>query len=422
MHLTRLVLTAFLLAGLGACQAPWARPSPTAGPAAVAAAPTGSPTLPTATATPGPPTATPTATPAAMPTPWAGELPADTVALYAAGTWEAPRLYALAADGSSADLGRIVTPWSVASPSGRWIADIQGLVPAGQVAAYDLRSGTTLTVPFGFEGVAGSGIADLGAFDRDETRLAFIEVAPPSGGCCRWAYTVVSLQDGSSRRYELSRDKAQMGPGSPLGWSADGELLVDTFHPYSEGAFMGVWALRLPAEGGLLPPDAPARQALTGGAYRSTPRLSPDGTRLLYLVRNPPPQSFDDPLVNELWSVDVAGGQPTLLFAPAQGSALGWACAWSPDGSQALFAQGDYTAHGFTSSTLRARDAAGQVRDVGSLPGGYLNDLYWCRPDLALAVMYQGGDMVELYLVDLAGRRATLAVSASYVSVLRCVR
>ncbi len=366
--------------------------------------------------------------PTATVTPEAGWLPAGTVALYSVGSGESLDLYALGADGSATGLGRELPPGSLASHDGRWVVHLDAPQPAASaVVVESLQDGRSYTIPLGVDCSQDSCIVGLWAFDREGTRLAFVEVA-----MSRWALVVVDLRDGSSRRFEALRTgdgRLPLAPGTPLGWAATGELLLDTFPPFSEGACLGVWALTLPAGGSPAAIDALGRrQLVAAGAYLHRPQLSPDGTRLLYLARDraytPAGYTlnggFEDVAVNQLWSLDIASGRASRLVEVKDGGALGYPAAWSPDGREALFAQGRYV-DGQTLSelTLKAVDAAGAVREIGPLAAqGYLSDLRWCAPGLALAAVYPGGEVSELYLVDLASGRTAFVGKGQQVSVL----
>jgi hypothetical protein len=378
-------------------------------------APPASPPLPSATT---PPTAVPSA----------GWLPPGTVALYAAGSWDNARLYALAADGSATDMDLEVYNGATASPAGRWIASPGGPPMADSSVISNLEDGTTYTVA----ATPSFGIYHM-AFDSAETRLAFLEVGPPEGEATGWAIVVVNLADGSTARFEaaMGADRAFL-PGTPIGWNASGgELIVDTFLPYSEGGFAGVWAIALPPDAAPAPLSTLARrELLPSWGYLSRPRLSPDTTRLLYPARDPDymPADYEpvmmDLAVNQLQMVDLAAGTSTLLVETTDGGALASAAAWSPDGSEVLFAQGTYSGYAFASLGAKIRDGSGTVRDVGALPAppeGTPTGLEWCTPDLAFYTVTTGDGARQLHTVDLAGGETDLITSADYLTLLGCV-
>ncbi|HPL29054.1 MAG TPA: hypothetical protein PLG21_13470, partial [Anaerolineae bacterium] len=368
--------------------------------------------------------ATPAPTPAPSATAQPVRVPPGTVALYGVGApQENVALYALSAGGTATALG-VEVPWgTVASGDGRWLAHADAPMPgAHAVVVENLQDRRRYTIPLSDACVAGPCVTGLYAFDHAATRLASVEVTRDA-----WAIVVANLQDGSSRRFEMRRPQASsypIMPGAPLGWASTGELLLDTFAPFSEGAFMGVWALTLPDSGAPAAIDAlPSRQLLAPRAYRQRPQLSPDGARLLYLARDPGytpagyPLSggFEDMAVNQLWSLSLVSGAATKLVDINDGGALAPAAAWSLDGREALFAQGRYASSGVLGRlTLEAVVMAGALREIGPLEiHGTLSALYCGWPGLALATTY--GQASELYTVDLATGRATLAARDAVV-------
>ncbi len=421
MKLTR-ALALLVVLGLAGCVPATATPAPRPTLSQTVAGtatwpPTAQPTVP-----PGPaPTATPTAPSPAV-------LPTGTVALYAAGPWDGLELYALAADGTATGLGLQVTANAAVSPGGRWLAYLDGAKGADDMVVRNLQDGRAYTIALDQSGVD---VVAAPAFDDDESRLAFVEVAPHDPEGVPWAIVVVDLQGGATRRLRTIHPLGQAAqpPGYPLGWSAQGELLLDTFVPQSEGAHQGLWALTLPESGTPAVDALPHRRLLAGGAYAWS-QLSPDGTRLLYLARDHgyTPADYQveyiDSAVNQLWSLDIASGQTTLLVEVTDGGALG-AAAWSPNGDQALFVQGRYSGGDRLGSlTLKACTVGGALREVGplSLPAeSYLWPLGWVRPGLALVpVSLQGGTM-ELYTVDVGGGGVARVAEAPHIRLVGCL-
>ncbi len=374
-----------------------------------------------------PPTAaaSPTPSPAPLATLRSVRLPAGTIALYGLGKEQSLDLYALGAAGSARGLDVQVDRGWLVSGDGRWAVHLDAPGAAARAIVIDnLEDERSYAIPLGQAGC----MAGLWAFDREGTRLASLEV-----GTDYWALVVVDLRDGSSRRYELARPQGQpfpVLPGQPLGWAATGELVLDTFYPFSEGGYAGIGALTLPdGASPTLVADLGRRQLAPHGAYLFRPQLSPDGTRLLYLAREPgyTPAGytlhggFEDVMANQLWSLDVASDRAVKLVEVTDGGALAVAVAWSPDGREALCARGRYDdGQRLTALTLQAVDAAGAMRNVGALPAeSQLMDLRWCRPGLALAILYHpGGAASELYTVDLAGGHIAFVGKGQQVSVL----
>ncbi|HOQ98961.1 MAG TPA: hypothetical protein PLJ35_09075 [Anaerolineae bacterium] len=390
--------------------------------AGCAAPPPATPSPAAAMASPSARTATPAAEPS--PTPWSKlRPPAGTVALYGVGTQERWELYALDAAGLAMALGVSIPRSALLSPDGRWLAQLDA--PEGEARAVlirNLQQGQSYTSPLGQACSGPMCLAGLWAFDREGTRLASVEVTRQG-----WALAIVDLRDGSSRRFDPVQADAggyNLQPGHPLGWAATGELVISCFTPFSGGGRSGVWALSLPAGDGPI-----AARRLLGPDSYATLALSPDGTRLLYLARDPAytpagytaiEGSYDDVAVNQLWSLDIASGMGTRLVEVADGGALAGAAAWSPDGHEALFAQGRYgDADVLESLALKAVDSAGAVRAVCSLPAQRaLFGLHWCRPDLALAVIFTDDELSELHLMDLATGRSDFVAKGRWVSVV----
>jgi hypothetical protein len=394
--------------------------------------PTAPPPTPLATVPPtSAPTATPTeAPPAPTPTsePEPGWLPEGTVALYAAGSYERARLYALSADGSITDLERDIQRAAAVSPSGRWLAATVGTSPADGVVITNLESGDAYTIspPPGFE-VHGM------AFDGAETRLALDEVGPPEGPGTAWAIAVVDLADGTTHRFDATTDADnQFLPGDPLGWTGSGTgLLIDTFLPYSEGGFAGLWEVALP-------PGTPAapfnelerRELVPGGQYSATPRLSPASVRLAYLARDWDyvPDNYDfegyDMAVNQVWQFDLTTLSALLVTEVTDGSALARDVAWAPDGTRILFAQGTYSGQDFGALTLRIVTEDGgidQLAPVPLAPRGSLITLAWC-PGLILSVLTTEDGLHQLVGVEPQSGDTTLLAADERVHVLGCVR
>jgi hypothetical protein len=354
------------------------------------------------------------------------------MALYGAGSEEGARLYALAVDGSVTDLELDVYRGAAVSGSGRWLASPSSFPFAGSVVITDLQGEATYTIP----AIEGWGIYGS-AFDLDETLLAFLELAPAQVKDIPWAIVVVRLADGSTTRFEgTTRGQEGMYPGNPLGWTSAGhELLLGTFLPYSDGLYAGVWAVGIPLDAPSAPFDTLTRRELVpGGSYWSTPHLSPDGTRLVYLNRSAgyTPADYDPALdadtpygaVNQLWSVDVESAVPALLYEVTNGDALGHDAAWAPDSTQVLLAQGHYAGMDWGSLALRVRDEAGGTTEVAPLPlpdEEVLLRLNWCRPQAALAGLSTGRGTDQLYRVQVAEGKVTPVAAGGTIFVVGCV-
>ncbi len=359
-------------------------------------------------------------------------LPTGTIALYLVGPRDAPRLHSVAADRSTTDMGEILYDRPGMSRSGRWVASTGAPSPAATVWAMNLETGDNLITPLTPDYLL-NGVA----FNHDETRMAFVELGPFTAEAYVWAVVVVNLTDGSTARYEMTMTRGsdpELLPGRPIGWANAGdELLIDTFLPGTEGSWRGVWAVTIPpGVGSGFLDSLSRREIIPYGDYLSSPNLSPDATQLAYLNRDfsYTPEDYVvmayDLAVNELWSVDLASASPRGRVVLLDGGALSQdAAAWSPDGSQILFAQGRYAGGDtFSSLTLTVHDDSGSSESVGLAPlpaGGWLLDMHWCTDDLALATVGVPGGGRELHMVDMTSGAASLVDSADRIHVLGCV-
>jgi hypothetical protein len=438
MRLRFLWCAASLVLAISGCVAPQSSPTmapttqlPTATPSSASTPTAESTSTPEPTWTPvPPPTATPAPTPTELPTP--PPPPPERIALLGAGPEEAPQLYAVTTDGSIAALELEVYQGAAVSSSGRWVASPSTYPSAPSVVITDLQGETTYTI----DTTAEWGIHRM-AFDRAEQRLAFLELGPAQVRPIPWAIVVVNLADGSTTRYEDTSHPAEgVYPGNPLAWAlGDRELLIGTFLPYSDGFYAGVQALTIPPGTTSTPiASLDQRTLIPGGAYRSIPRFSPDGTRLLYLARDPDYMPADytpvlDFAVNQLWALDIESATPTPLYEVTNGDALGGdpiggAAAWAPSGERILFAQGHYAGINWGSLALQVYNEMGHVQELAPLPlpeEGTGLHLAWCRPDTALAVLTAGPDPAQLHMVDVETGDLELLTTADTVFVLGCV-
>jgi hypothetical protein len=375
------------------------QPTPTLASTATVAPPEPAATL-TAPPAPSVTPAPPTATPAPQLATWYGE---GVVALFGSGDNEQADLYSLGGDGTTrlalADVGREVS----VSPDGRWLGFVRwGQDGRGSLELHDARSGESRQIT----PETTSGLLRF-AFDPDGRRLAYLDLGTYTDAGVPWALVVVDLESGAEARYEALMEDGQTRPlpGAPVGWSgvrpAD-ELIIDTFMPYTEGGWMGVWGVTLPADGTSAPLAAlPLRELIPGApAYSSRLYLAPDGRSAAFLGRDPDyyPDNyypeFYDLAVNRIEIAALDDGARTVVVAATDGSALARGLAWSPSGERLLFAQGTYEDESFVELALKSSDRAGVVVTYGPLtlpPLGGLLELAWCNPSLALYVTWDGG-------------------------------
>jgi hypothetical protein len=366
-----------------------------------------------------------------QPTSWYG---AGTVALFASGDDEQAEVYALSADGTTQlvlpDVGRDV----MVSPDGRWLGYVRWR-PEGQGAlvVHDARSGESRTVSPETSG----GLLRF-AFHPDSRQVAYLDLGGFTESGVPWALVVADLENDETARYDglMTDAETRPLPGAPVGWlgseSDAVELIIDTFLPYSEGGWMGVWGVTLPADASSAALDTLPKRELIPGApiYTSQLFLAPDRRSVAFLGRDPdyfPDDyfpAFYDLAVNRLETAALDDGERSPLLEISDGSALGRALAWSPSGERLLFAQGFYEGESFTQLSLKSSDRDGNVVEYGPLtlpPLGGLAGLGWCSPSLALYVTWDGGDAIEhLLAFDLNTGVSVELSAAPRIEIVGC--
>jgi hypothetical protein len=386
-------------------QAPRTPPAHTPAPSATAvlhealATPTLSPVppaLPTPTHEPF------SAAPASGPDSWYG---ADTAALFISGDNEQADLFALGYDGSTRLVFPDVGSETGVSPDGRWLGFVHWRDDGrGTLELHDAQSSTVLEIVPDTT----SGLFSF-AFDRGSSRLAYLDLGAYTDEGVPWALVVVDVESGLTARFDalMAGPETRPLPGTPIGWSGNAsqgdELIIDTFLPYTEGGWMGVWAVTLPADGTPAPLAGLAVREVISGfpTYSSRLHLAPDGRDIAFLGRDPdyvPDNYFSDfydLAVNRIGFAALDDGARTTVVEVSDGGALARALAWSPTGERLLFAQGHYEGESFSDLVLKSSDRSGTVVTYGplSLPplGGLLN-LVWCEPSRALYVTWDGAD------------------------------
>ncbi len=386
---------------------------------------------PPPSATPTPPEPTPTPLPTEAPT-WYG---AGTVALFSVGDYESGDLYALGGDGATqlvfSDVGRDAR----VSPDGRWLGfvrvDYDG---RSTLELHDAQTGASRHITSDATG----GMLRF-AFDRTSRRLAYLHLDPPDEDLSPWGLVVVDLKSDTAVRYDTLmtfEDRSSL-PGVPVGWSgaasSGDELILDTFMPFSEGGWAGVWAVILRRDGAPAAPNTLSRRELLPAApvYFSSLYFAPDGQSLAFLGRDLDyvPENyfpeFYDLAVNRLETVALSDGARTLVVGVDDGSALARVLAWSPGGKRLLFAQGSYGgSEYFDTLTLKSSDLSGAVVEHGMLtlpPMSYLSDMAWCVESHALYVAWGNDDNTQrLFSVDLNAAISTELSAGPLVEILAC--
>jgi dipeptidyl aminopeptidase/acylaminoacyl peptidase len=354
------------------------------------------------------------------------------MALVVAGDAQQADLYALDANGVTRVLFSSVGDQVNVSPAGNWL----GFVRWGQdghatLELYDAQGDTSRHVTPDTT----SGSLRF-AFDPPGRRLAYLDLGAPDATGVPWALVVVDLESGAESRYEalMTDGETRPLPGAPIGWASAApgdEVLLDTFFPYSEGGWQGVWGVTLRPGDTSAPFDTlPLRELIPGAAYASELYFAPQGQTLAFLGRDPdyfPTNYFPefyDLAVNRLQIAAVADGARTTLVEATDGSALGRALAWSPAGERLLFAQGNYEGESFAALSLKSSDLGGAVVEYGPLtlpPLGGLLDLAWCQEALALYVTWDGSDGTQrLFRFDLASALSSELLAAQRVEIVGC--
>jgi hypothetical protein len=320
------------------------------------------------------------------------------------------------------------------SPGGTWLGFLEREA-AGQVTLQIYAAGDSIshTIPSGETGVP----YDF-AFDSAGERLVYLDLGERSTAGLPWALVVIDLESGQTTRYPavMSNPEDQPLPGTPLGWSqttADAdELIFDTFLPGTEVGWQGVWGVTLPAGGETAPlRSLPLRQLVPPApVYTMDPHMSPGRKRLAFLGRNPSYKpdgytpEFYDLAVNRLEILELSQGTRRALVVADDGSALGRALAWSPQGDQILFAQGRYEGQDWASLMLKTADLDGAVHELGRLnmpARGGLVQLAWCRESMILYSTWDGSNgQQSLYIFNMESGIAVPVRNAVRIEIVGC--
>lgn len=162
-------------------------------------------------------------------------------------------------------------------------------------------------------------------------------------------------------------------------WSADGNALTFDRAPFT----VHLWTVG--ADG-----SAP-RQLTSGRGQDASPRVSPDGTRVLFLS--------DRSGNSDLWSVPLAGGEPQRLTDSPVDDGPGW---WSPDGQTILFV----SRRGGRANLYTMPAAGGTATALTDWPAG-AHDPAW-SPDGRSVAFHSGRDATreDLWVIPAAGGEA----------------
>jgi hypothetical protein len=333
---------------------------------------------------------------------------AGTLALFVRGDDEQADLFSLVDDGTTRlvfpDVGREAR----VSRDGRWLGFIRWYEDGrSTLELHDAQSGEVREIAPD----TASGLFSY-SFDPESRRLAYLDLGDYTDAGVPWALVIVDLEGGATARHDafMAGPDTRPLPGMPIGWSGhpsqSDELIIDTFLPYTEGGWMGMWGVTLPADGTSAPLESLVRRELIPAApvYSSRPRLAPDGQDVAYLGRNPDyvPDNyhteFYDLAVNRLGIASLADGARTTIVDIDDGSALTRAFSWSPTGERLLFAQGRYEGEDFANLVLKSSDRSGTTVTYGPLmlpPLGGILDLAWCDSSRAIYVTWDGVDGTE---------------------------
>lgn len=378
---------------------------------------------------PPPPTPSETSAPAVTDS-W---YPPGAILVITRGNDDLADVYAIGKDGGEqtvlTDVGHQVS----VSPDGRWLGYVLWQDNGySTLVLHDAASGERREMSPDTQ----SGMLRF-LFDQSGSRLAYVDLGAYAGGRVPWSLIITNLDSGMSVRYDavMADADARPLPGVPVGWSESGSkehIILDTFLPYTEGGWMGVWDVPLPdgSVSGLLDTLSP-RELVPSGAYSSLVLLAPDGQNVAYLGRDQnylPDNYFPeyyDLAVNRLAVASLEEGSGYTLVEVDDGSALARAFAWSPSSDRLLYAQGMYEGESLAALVLKSTDLSGTVVTYGPLdvPGpGELMDLVWCDPAAVFFVTWDGQVGEEkLISFDLNTGASREIAAGRRVDIVTCV-
>lgn len=111
----------------------------------------------------------------------------------------------------------------------------------------------------------------------------------------------------------------------------------------------------------------------------STPRISPDGTRIVFVKKH---VGEKNEYVTNLWMVDADGGEPRQFTSGGKDSAP----QWSPDGDSVVFISGREEKR---SQVFVINADGGEATKLTKLPEGTINSVRWSPDGSMLAVAFR---------------------------------
>lgn len=218
------------------------------------------------------------------------------------------------------------------------------------------------------------------AADTDDIPELIAFGAPPAGMDWSVAMEVFVVEPDGSELTQLTTGMRAFAPT----WSPDGTMLA--FASMAEGD-ENIYVMN--ADG------SEVRAVTSGPGTKTHPSWSPDGTEIVYTVDG----------ADQLWSVSVDGGSPTLLRECENGCQ--WPV-WSPDGSEFAFVGWEEDEPGVYWPRIHVATAAGAAATL--LPGGFFygHQPSWSPDGVKLALLGSMDNSIPtLYIVTPDGSDVT---------------
>jgi Tol biopolymer transport system component len=275
-------------------------------------------------------------------------------------------------------------------------ADEPGTVAPGRVSGpffLDLRTGERTPLPEAIvpEGV-GHGVEVLYQVSPDGTRIAYNTCH--TGGCSTADEMAVADIDGSDARSVRMPEGLN---GYAPHWSPDGTKIV---YQLRNGASDGLDL------GNLFVQDLSSGQTtqLTdlersrAGWWFMSPRFSPDGRNVIFHLA----RDSSDTTKFDVWSVPVTGGEPTLVLRNALFPML------LPDRDEIAFVTSGY---GLTGDRIAIADAEGSRRTL--VEANVAIDFPTMSPDGSRVAYSDGG---SIYVVDVSTGETSKVADGNYLT------